>query len=232
MLSKYKFILFLIFLASNLLAQKNTEIGLLPRLQVKTKLSEKLSLTNIAETRYFFFDKEANPQKHFTYELTDFSAFIAYKLKRNMSANVAYTIRLEPFTQSHRFIQQFKIANNFSSFTLKHRFGIDQTYNKHEFAVFRARYRLNFIKPLQGKILEDNEFYFKQGLEFVGELEHKIGDLEIRILPKLGFQANKNNTIEFGLDYRFSNFINNNIHNVFWCNIAWFTKINPKEKKE
>lgn len=213
-------------------AQKSTEMGILPRITTITKLSEKVSLSNIAETRYFFFDKQADPKRHFTYELTDFSAFFDFNTSAKTKFVLAYTIRLEPFTQSHRFIQQFKIANNFSSFALKHRFGIDQTFNKHEFAVFRARYRLNFIKPLKGKTLDNKEFYLKQGIEFVGELEQKIGDLEIRILPKIGYQINENNTIEGGLDYRFSNFIKNDIENVLWYNMAWFIKINPKDKKE
>ena len=231
MLIKYKILLFTFLFISISHAQKSTEMGLLPRITITTKLSEKVSLTNIAETRHFFFDKQADPKRHFDYELTDFSAFFDFKTSTKTKFVLAYTLRLEPFTQSHRFIQQFKLSNNFSSFALKHRFGIDQTYNKHEFAVFRARYRLNFIKPLKGKTLDNGEFYFKQGIEFVGELEHKIADLEVRILPKIGYQINKNNTIEGGLDYRFSNFIKNDIENILWYNVAWFIKINPQDKK-
>lgn len=232
MFLKLKIFILLVCSSSLVLSQSNLEMGLLPRLQIKTKLTEKVSLINTIEARYFFYDQELPNKKHFSYKLTDFSAFVEYKLSVNKAINVAYTLRLQPFTQSHRLIQQFKITNKFKSFSLKHRFGIDQTFNKHEFAVFRARYRLNFIKPLKGKTLDNKEFYLKQGIEFVGELEQKIGDLEIRILPKIGYQINENNTIEGGLDYRFSNFIKNDIENVLWYNMAWFIKINPKDKKE
>jgi long-subunit fatty acid transport protein len=212
--------------------QTKTKVGLLPRLQVATKLSDKFTLTSMIETRHFVYNSKLADKNTVTFNLIDFSSFITYKLSDQISFNLAYTLRVIPGLISHRAIQQLLVLNKFKRFSLQQRLGFDQTFNAEDFPIFRARYRVSFLIPLKGPTLESKEFYLNLAQEYIGGIQNKQFDLEARIIPKIGYVLNKNNTFEFGLDYRVHNFLEKKTQHVYWTNFTWYARINPKDKIE
>ena len=212
--------------------QTINKVGLLPRLQVATKLSDKYTLTTMIETRHFVFNSKLADKNSIQYNLTDISAFVNHKINEKFSYNLAYTIRITPTIISHRVIQQLVLLHKLNGLNLQQRLGFDQTFNNKNAPVFRSRYRLMATVPLKGKTLESKEFFFNFANEYLGAIQEDKFDLEIRLIPKIGYVLNTKNRVEVGFDYRVNQFISKKIQHVHWWNLTWYATINPKDKIE
>lgn len=224
--------LLLILMSQTLKSQSLVNAGLLPRINVSTELSDKFKLTNIIESRQVVLDNTEEGLFNSDYVLTDISSIVSYKLAADKSANVGYTLRIRDGEIIHRFLQQFNIVRNFDALRIGHRFATDQTFSKNNSLEFRTRYRISIELPLSGDKIDPREFYLKFGNEYLGSFEKNNADLEIRIIPLMGYEINKENKIEFGVDYRVSEFIKSDANNQIWLSIAWFTTIKPNFKAQ
>lgn len=218
-MKQYFFFFLLFILSQNILAQADFKTGLLPKIAISKKISDKTKWSNSIESRTFIYDKTFQ----FTHSLVELTSLFTFKTFKNQSFSIGYLARFRDGNVIHRAIQQYNFSNKFSSFKLGHRFGFEQFYQVDKKRYFRTRYRASIEKPLKGTSVDVKEFYLKFGNEYL--YNSKAEDLEIRFAPFLGFKASENDKIEFGLDYRLSDFIDNQTENQFWIRATWAISI-------
>jgi hypothetical protein len=208
-------------------AQSRYEFGLLPGINLNSRLKKDWQLNSKLESRQILRSGKFSgiSQTKYIYQLTDLSFIAANKIGLNSRLAMGYLVRLEEGEWFHRIIQQYTIIQMLSGYRLAHRISLDQTLGKSESPEFRARYRLTSEIPLNGKSVDPKEFYLKINGELLNSLQSRSYDLEIRIVPILGFDITDRNRIETGLDYRISSFFSlQNEHN-FWVSLNWFIEL-------
>jgi hypothetical protein len=149
----------------------------------------------------------------------------AKKVSLNSRVSGGYLIRIRDKDLIHRIIQQYTIVQKMTSFRLAHRFASDQTFSLNESPEFRLRYRLTSEIPLNGQSVDPKEFYIKINNEVVNSFQNSDYDLEIRIVPFLGYGITDSNKIEIGLDYRANSFLNYSTRHNFWVSLNWFIEM-------
>lgn len=202
-------------------------MGGLPSLNFNKKLKNDWSLNSKIESRLLFQRGEINGDvdKNFNYVLTDFSLIGAKKIGLNSRIAVGYLIRFEEGVLNHRFIQQYVIVQKLSGFRLAHRFLSDQTFSASEEPEFRLRYRLTSELPLNGESVDPGEYYLKINNEYINSLQAMEYDLEIRLIPLIGYDISERFKIETGLDYRVNSFLTNNTRHSYWMTLNFFIEI-------
>lgn len=134
-------------------------------------------------------------------------------------------LRVEADELFHRFTQQFIMVQRLSGFRLAHRFLSDQTISDAERPEFRLRYRISSEIPLNGQSVDPQEFYLKVNNEYVNSLQDAAYDLEVRLIPLLGYDISEHFKIETGLDYRVSSFLNDAGRHSFWMSLNIFIEL-------
>lgn len=220
-------ILVLLQLLCSVYAQSTYQLGGLPSLNLNTKLKNDWSLNTKIESRQLFQRGEinGNAEKEYKYVLTDFSVITAKKVGLNSRIAGGYLIRFRGGELYHRLIQQYVIVQKMSGFRLAHRVLSDQTFAKIEKPEIRFRYRITSEIPLNGESVDPNEFYVKLNNEFINSFQALEYDLEIRLIPLLGYDITDNFKIESGLDYRVNSFLNNSTKHGYWMTINLFIDI-------
>lgn len=205
-------------------SQSTFEVGLLPSVNVNAKLKNDWSLNFKLESRQLVQSGEidGDVDRSFRYVLTDFGSLLVKKIGLNSRICGGYLIRLEEGVFLHRFSQQFITVQKWNNFRFAHRILLDQTFSSNEAAEFRLRYRISSELPLNGESADPGEFYFKLNNEYVNSIQGKVYDLEIRLIPMLGFGIKDNLKIETGLDYRVDSFITGNSSHSFWWATNFF----------
>lgn len=202
-------LLWLLFCGGKVIAQHSYRVGLLPSVNFNKKLPDRWSLNLKIESRQRLqqgsFDTPNNWD--YTYVLTDFSLLAARKIGLNAKISVGYLLRLRDGNLIHRAIQQYAIVQKLTGFRLAHRLAADQTFTPNAAPEFRARYRITLELPLNGQEADSKEFYIKINHEYLNSLEDGQYDLELRLVPLLGYSFTDKHKIETGLDYRISSFI-------------------------
>lgn len=108
---------------------------------------------------------------------------------------------------------------------LAHRVVADQTFSESEATEYRLRYRLAAEVPLNGQSADAKEFYIKISNEYLNSVQSAEYDLEIRLVPLLGYTVTEKHKIEAGLDYRVNSFLGHNARHSFWISLNWFIEI-------
>lgn len=219
--------LLFLFISTVICAQSTYRAGLIPRINLNQKLEGGWKLNYKAESRFVNLEGEFNSTSKFdpTYTLTDVSILASKKTGLNNSFAGGLLVRFRDGGIDQRFIQQFTLVKRYNSFRLSHRFSSDQTIKESAANTFRFRYRLASEIPFNGHSVDANEFYLKISNEYLHAFESNEYDLEIRIVPLIGYVFKDTNKIEWGIDYRIGNFIHNNTANSFWLTFNWFISI-------
>lgn len=220
-------ILVLLQLQSAVYAQSTYQFGGLPSLNLNKKFKNDWSLNTKLESRQLLQRGEINrnADKKYQYVLTDLSLVAAKKVGLNSRIAGGYLIRLEDGELSHRFILQYVIVQKMSGFRLVHRILNDQTFSKTEKPEIRFRYRITSEIPLNGQSVDPGEFYLKLNNEYLNSFQALEYDLEVRLIPVLGYDISDNFKIESGLDYRVNSFLNNNTRHSYWMTLNLFIDI-------
>lgn len=217
-------LLWLLFCGGQAVAQHSYRIGVLPSINLNKKLPDRWSINLKIESRQRFqqgnFDTPSGLD--YTYVLTDFSLLAAHKLGLNAKLSVGYLLRLRNGLFVHRAIQQYAIVQKLTGFRLAHRLAADQTFTPNAATEFRARYRITLELPLNGQEADTKEFYIKINHEYLNSLEGGQYDLELRLVPLLGYSFTDKHKIETGLDYRISSFIEQRPSHSFRWAINWY----------
>lgn len=117
----------------------------------------------------------------------------------------------------HRFVQQILFRKEYNTFLLSHRFRADQSFDKFDIPEYRLRYKISLELPLNGK-----RFYLKLNNEILNKFKSGY-DLELRMIPLIGYTLFEKPRLEFGLDYRVDSFIKKNyLSHRFWISINYF----------
>lgn len=214
-------------MTSNLSAQPTYQFGTLPSLNLNTSLSEDWKLNFQWQSRQSIlrgrFDESPNYQVR--YQLSDFTILGARKISLNQSIAMGALLRFREGDVIFRSIQQFAIIQRLEHFRMAHRFAADQTFQEEESITFRLRYRIGAEFALSGEKVDRGELYLKINHEYLNAFQDTDYDLEIRLIPLLGYVFSDNNKLEAGLDYRINSFINGSSRNTLWFSMNWFVKL-------
>lgn len=212
---------------TDLNSQSTYQFGVLPALNLNRKLKSDWSINTKIESRQLLRRGEFNgiSDKKYKYVLTDYSLISAKKVGLNSRIAGGYLVRVEGKEVLHRLIQQFIVVQRFSGFRLAHRFLSDQTFSALQKPEFRLRYRLTSELPLNGEAVDPGEFYLKVNNEYVNSLQGTDYDLEIRLVPLLGYDLTSDFKIEAGMDYRINSFLNKNTRHSYWMSFNFFVEI-------
>ncbi len=223
------FIIVVLFLQfkNSACAQSTFQIGALPSLNLNSKFKKDWSLNTKIESRQRFQNGEINGSvnKKYKYVLTDISLIAAKKVGLNSRLAGGYLIRIEDGELFHRFILQYIIVQRMTGYRLAHRFLSDQTFSESESPQYRIRYRITSEIPLNGESVDRGEFYLKINNEYVNSLQASEYDLEVRLVPLLGYDLTDSFKMESGLDYRINSFLSNNTRHSFWMTLNFFIEI-------
>lgn len=220
-MKRYILFAFLSSVSSCLFAQN--QVGVLPQINTDFSLGNDWKINAKIEGRQLFFQ---NPfpqgESEMKFERLDLELVANKTLNPSMAIGGGYLLRRTDGVFIHRIIQQFTIKQKLYSSRLTHRIRTDQTIEENEALQLRLRYRISWEKPLSGLKVDPKEFYLKFNNEYLGMLQDKKGDLEIRGLANLGYNISDANKIESGIDYRVENLIQKTpVHKVF-LNIAFY----------
>lgn len=208
-------------------AQSNYQAGLLPSLNINKKLEKDWSVNFKLESRQILEQgnlRDDNPIQY-DYELTDFTWIAAKKIQINQTLAGGYLLRIRDQKPTHRFIQQYVVTKNYPAFRLSHRFVADETFDEGEAMELRLRYRISTLFPLNGHSIDPKEFYLKLNHEYLNSFQSGDHDLEVRLIPFVGYVFNSDSKFELGLDYRINSFLENNTSNRYWLSLNWFLTI-------
>lgn len=227
---KFTYIVFIFLLLqfkNTVHAQSSYQFGALPSLNLNKKMKNDWSLNFKIESRLLFQSGEINGDvdKNFNNVLTDFSLIGAKKIGLNSRIAGGYMIRFKEGNLYHRFIQQYVIVQKLSGFRLAHRFLSDQTFSESEEPEFRLRYRITSELPLNGESVNPRELYLKINNEYINSLQEKTYDLEIRLVPLLGYEITDQFKIETGVDYRINSFLTDNTRHSYWMTLNFFIEL-------
>ena len=206
-------------------AQSNLEVGSLPAINFNSDLSNGYKLNFKWESRQVVESQTETSTNRVSFVLSDFSGIVSKKVGLNSSIAGGYLIRFEGDAIAHRTIQQFTFVRRFTGFRLGQRFASDQTFGKEEDFSLRLRYRLTGEFPLSGQEVDNKEFYLKVNNEYLNAFESNSYDLEIRLVPSLGYLFTDKNKLEAGLDYRIDSFLNGTAVSNLWFAVSWYIKL-------
>lgn len=212
----------------NTKAQNTYNIGTLPTINLSKSLENNWKINFKSEFRQLFKTGQFgnNQTTNYDYVHTDAALVASKKTGLNNTIAGGFLLRFRDQDIVKRTIQQFTIINRFNAFRLGHRFSTDQTFVSNETMALRLRYRVTFDIPLNGQSVDKNEWYLKISNEYLNRFKNKENyDLEIRVLPNVGYVFTDNNKLEFGLDYRINDFVNQSTRQRFWLAINWYISI-------
>lgn len=207
----------LLFLSFSLFSQNQLGFGLLPRMNLSSKITGQSQVVFGAESRF------QSSNHAFSHALTDLKMLVSQRIGLRSKVNAGYLIRFRDDVIFHRLIQQYGTVRKLNKSRISHRIASDQTFSSGTDPIFRLRYRAVWEIPLSGDKINWKELYFKLGGEILGILQNSSTDMEIRILPAVGYELNSNNKLEMGLDYRMSKLLDaNTVENKLWASLTWY----------
>jgi hypothetical protein len=220
-------IIFILLASMSALAQPNYTVGLLPSINLSTSLPQGYKINLNTESRQTFFNSTSSKNQEFQYEynLTDFTFIVSKKVGLTKTVAAGYLLRIREGEIQQRSIQQFILSSKYANFIISHRIATDQTFLKDEATTLRLRYRISAGIPLNGQTVDPGEFYLKLNHEYLNELQDGLYNLEIRVVPFLGFEISDKNKIELGLDFRINSFLEGASQSRYWTAINWYRSI-------
>ena len=199
-------------------AQSSVDYGLIPSINLNKKLGNHWKLNLKSESRFDFMSDTPTG----TYLLSDFGLVLAHSLSMNGAVAGGYQVRIKDGGLIHRSIQQFSWVKKINGVKLGHRLVTDQTFQSTSAPHYRFRYRIAAQLALKGQRVDKREFYLKLNHEYLNSLKGGSYDLEVRLVPLLGFAIADNNKLETGIDYRLKGFAGNTIRQNAWFRLTWY----------
>lgn len=216
-----------IFLTLGVYAQGSYEIGAIPEFNFGGKFSKVWGMDVEFAPRFEAIsgDFKGNSETDIYFGLLDVTTVVNRTVGVDSKIGLGYLARFQENRVVHRFIQQYSFTNPYYGFRLGHRFRIDETFRPNADFEFRARYRLSSDISLNGEFIDPGEVYVKLGNEYVGSFQGDETDLEIRLVPSLGYYVNDDNKVELGIDYRISSFLNDAVAHRFWLSVGYYLSL-------
>ena len=214
--------LFLLF--NNLIFSQNKTLGGIPQLNLNKILSEKWRLNLKIESRnkFYEFGKEFENLTKFQNINNDYSIIFSKRVGLSNSLAGGLLLRSGDKYFKSRYIQQLTFVNQYTFFRIAQRLLLDQTIRVNRPFEIRFRYRMTFELPINGRSIDNDEWYLKLNHEFLNCFKNKKYNLELRASPLLGFKFSDQNKFEFGFDYRNESLFPQISKHQFWLSLNWF----------
>lgn len=212
------------------ISQERLRIGLMPHVNLNWKMLNEWRLNAKYESRLLTRERDAEEidNRIFRYQHSDLSMIATRKTGLSSHAGGGYLMRFGRERVTHRTIQQFSIVRHYRRFGLAHRFVGDQTFGRGLRTQWRFRYRIGLDFALQGESVDPLEFYFKLTNEYLNVFRGGSYDLEIRLMPVIGFVLENHNKLELGLDARYDSFIGGRERGSYWIMLGWFISMSSQ----
>lgn len=213
---------------TNCVAAQNTyRYGSLPSFNFSKKLKKNWKLDGELESRQRFKSGTfgESSEQNFKHERVDISLVAAKKIGLNNKIAGGYLMRITKEKPQHRLMQQLTFVRDYNTFRLAHRIATDQTFGGEDPLEIRIRYRIGAEIPLNGLFVDPNEFYFKITHEYLNKFSEGDYDLEVRLVPTLGYLFTDTNKVEVAVDYRVDGFLDRGGAHDFWLGVGWFLKL-------
>lgn len=223
-------IISMVLLSQSLSAQE-VYGGLMPEFGLTLPISGKLSQTYKIENQHFLFRDGTDENGYlYEYERTDLQFFLNYKFAGNWKAAIGYQLRIEEqWNTHHRTIQQIATSTRIKNFRLAHRVRLDQTMEREEPFLFRARYRAALEIPLSGTKIDPKEFYLVFSDEPIYSIDTDMNrEFENRFVATIGHFFSNGNKLELSLDHRTDKFFDDGIRQRIWLKVGWFLNISER----
>ena len=165
--------LFLLF--NNLIFSQNKTLGGIPQLNINKILSEKWRLNLKIESRnkFFEFGKEFQNLNKFQHINTGYSIIFSKRIGLSNSLAGGLLLRSGDKYFKSRYIQQLTFVNQYTFFRIAQRLLLDQTIRVNKPFEIRFRYRTTFELPINGRSIDNDEWYLKLNNEFVNCYKNK-----------------------------------------------------------
>jgi hypothetical protein len=222
MMNKRAFVFLFLITGLTVWSQSNVSTGFMPSIKISYILSERFRAIGGFETRNVILERWDDPEIIDYWRLIDLTSIASYRTSANTSLNLGYLARMTDGIVLSRFLQQFNVVQSLPSLRIGHRIATDQTFGQDFPLDFRIRYRITFEKPLSGDQVDPKEWYFKFGNEYLWSYQDNRSDIEIRLAPAFGYVINWRNRLEFGIDYRYNEFLLAPSDHDFWINLSWY----------
>jgi hypothetical protein len=242
---KNTIILFSLVIVTRLTFSQNLSFyGFLPAISQTGRISKKLNYNLFASTTVDAIEKRVNSVE---YPASDLQLYIQPSLIYTYAANLnfagSYTYqRNNPFngnfTNEHRLWQQFIYSIPVSKGKITNRIRLEERFIENKITgkypyFTRIRYQIGFNIPLQGKTLDEHEFYFNSYNEFYFTLTgvRNATYSDNWTYSGLGYSLGKLGKLEFG--YLLQTSVRNKQKDLRFFNLAqfmWSTNFNFKKK--
>lgn len=217
----------LLWMNASFLAQGSYQLGTLPSVNLNKKLKNDWSLNLKVETRQIYQTGafSGDFERGFNYQLSDFTFVGARKIGFYGRVGGGYLLRFREGEVVHRINQQYNFTRQYNRLKLSHRIMTDQTFFRYQGPDVRLRYRLSSQMPLNGSSLDQRECYVKVNHEYVNNVQEGDYNLEVRLIPMLGYVINTQNKVEVGVDYRLNAVVTDEINHRFWMAVNWYLEL-------
>jgi len=219
-LNKAQIILLLLsFIAFNASAQNR--IGLSNQISTKFKISNTWSgNSRLAAREIFFQNPFPDNQSEVQFEKIELEMVLVRSAGPLSGIGAGYMVRYADHHFAHQLIQQYSFSKTFTSLEISHRFRTEQIFEETKADKYRIRYRVGFKQSLKNSG-QPNNWFLKFNNEYIGSLQNKTGNLEIRALGAVGYTLSPKNQIEAGMDYRVRDLIRTKTKHDLWLAINW-----------
>lgn len=182
------------------------------RLGARLKLDAEIS--NIApwnfkiglESRTIFRELQHGTEEwqDYRYERTSLTFMGGRSFNNFGSLGAGYMIRRLGSNWVHRGIQQYATKWNSGAWNLGFRLRFDETFVKNKAATYRMRYRIGGDRPLKGKELQPEQWFFTWSHEQMPVVQGEKFVYEVRLVLELGYQFKDSSKFKTGFEGRWS----------------------------
>ncbi len=187
-----------------LFAQNTYRSGLLPQVNAQFKAGKNWRFNLKGETRLILSEGVWQQDTHhqYRYERTDLGIMVGRKTGLRSAWAVGFLYRWQDGTPAKRLSQQFTTVSKLEWVRVAHRLLADQTFREGSEDSYRLRYRLGIEIPTNGEDIDKHEVYIKAIVESIYIRQGTENQVEIRLIPGLGYYITDRYKMETGIDYR------------------------------
>lgn len=214
---KKRIALLSVFLCIIITASAQNNIGLLPTISTKFKINAWKASSKLEAKQIFFQNPYSGSDSEIQFERIDLESVFTRTEGPLSNFGVGYLLRYNGDYFIHRFIQQYSFSKELTKLQISHRIRTDQTLEEDKATRYRLRYRIGLSHPIG----RSNDLFLDFTNEYLGTLQDKKGNLEIRTAATIGYNLSAKNQLETGLDYRAGKLINTKTEHELWLVLNW-----------
>ncbi|WP_111669453.1 DUF2490 domain-containing protein [Algoriphagus litoralis] len=196
--------------------------GIFPELSLTKRINTLHKINFKVENQEVIFDNREGENLQFTHYRTDLMLFFDRNVRPGMSVALGVFHRFQEDEDANRIIQQLAVLQRMRNLRINHRFRTDQTFTRNEALEFRFRYRFSLEIPLEGAEVDPGELYVVISDEPIFSSQAGEFEIENRLVLSLGKLINKQQKLEWAVDYRTDGFVQEGFRTRLWAKISYY----------